>query len=261
MVESPSDSSTRRAWASELPKSRARERIPERARPAGRLPRVVAEVRLRRSAVDHPRGERVLEVHPHRLMASGSSPGTTTAPALAGPEPSSIAPSFAPCLAWATAWSLDRLRLWLERGMSRRCRSPAAIVHALRRSTLALVFAYHGLVPKLLCATPTSRHAPRRPRPFRLARGGTPGVGPCGTHACRRPAVVLATALAGGCLPGDGAGGHHRGHGVLSALPGGGVQPAHPEPEHRSAVLRRSPGPRRRTSAAHCRRSSSEAEP
>jgi hypothetical protein len=57
---------------------------------------------------------------------------------------------FRPMIGWATAWSFDRLRLWLERGVPPEVALRQAIVHAVARITLAFVFAYHGLVPKLL---------------------------------------------------------------------------------------------------------------
>jgi hypothetical protein len=57
---------------------------------------------------------------------------------------------FRPMLAWATAWSFDRLRLWLERGVSPDAALRHFVTHACARGTVAMVFAYHGLVPKLL---------------------------------------------------------------------------------------------------------------
>lgn len=57
-----------------------------------------------------------------------------------------------PLLAWATAWSFDRLRLWVEKGLDPFAARRAALAHAMARVTLAFVFAYHGLVPKLLVA-------------------------------------------------------------------------------------------------------------
>jgi hypothetical protein len=90
-----------------------------------------------------------LDNYPENLVTD-SSPGTTTAPASVGPGPSSISLSFAPLLAWATAWSFDRLRLWLERGASPSATLRHFVAHACARSTVALVFAYHGLVPTLL---------------------------------------------------------------------------------------------------------------
>ena len=61
---------------------------------------------------------------------------------------------FRPMIGWATAWSFDRLRLWLERGIPPEVALRQAIVHACARITLAFVFAYHGLVPKLLRRDP-----------------------------------------------------------------------------------------------------------
>jgi hypothetical protein len=57
---------------------------------------------------------------------------------------------FRPLLGWATAWSFDRLRLWLEHGIPPGVSARAAVMHATARLGLAVTFAYHGLVPKLL---------------------------------------------------------------------------------------------------------------
>lgn len=61
---------------------------------------------------------------------------------------------FRPLLGWATAWSFDRLRAWLETGLDPAAAARQAIAHGIARTTLAAVFAYHGLVPKLLTAHP-----------------------------------------------------------------------------------------------------------
>lgn len=61
---------------------------------------------------------------------------------------------FRPLLGWATAWSFDRLRLWIEEGIEPATTARLAIVHAVSRIALALVFAYQGLVPKLLQVHP-----------------------------------------------------------------------------------------------------------
>lgn len=58
--------------------------------------------------------------------------------------------AFRPLIGWATAWSFDRLRLWLERGIDPAHALRLAVAHAVARLGLAFVFAYHGLVPKLL---------------------------------------------------------------------------------------------------------------
>ena len=56
---------------------------------------------------------------------------------------------FRRMLGWATAWSFDRLRLWLERGIPPGVALRLFAAHVCARSALAFVFAYHGLVPKL----------------------------------------------------------------------------------------------------------------
>lgn len=62
--------------------------------------------------------------------------------------------AFRPLMGWATAWSFDRLRLWIERGIDPTLSAQRAVTHATARVGLAAVFFWHGLVPKLL-----ARHA------------------------------------------------------------------------------------------------------
>ena len=57
---------------------------------------------------------------------------------------------FRPLLGWATAWSFDRLRLWIEEGIPPEASRDRALVYALARGTTAFIWFYHGLVPKLL---------------------------------------------------------------------------------------------------------------
>lgn len=57
---------------------------------------------------------------------------------------------FRPLIGWATAWSFDRLRLWLERGIDPGSSARDALVHGLARVGIGAIFAWHGLVPKLL---------------------------------------------------------------------------------------------------------------
>lgn len=57
---------------------------------------------------------------------------------------------FQPLMGWATAWSFDRLRLWLEKDLHPKDAAQHALVHGIARAALAFVFVYHGLVPKLL---------------------------------------------------------------------------------------------------------------
>jgi hypothetical protein len=58
--------------------------------------------------------------------------------------------AFRPLFGWATAWSFDRLRLWLESGVTPERSRNQAIAHASAVGALALVWAWQGLVPKLL---------------------------------------------------------------------------------------------------------------
>ena len=57
---------------------------------------------------------------------------------------------FRPLMAWATAWSFDRLRLWIEKGIPPETSFLRAAVHTLARLALAVVWIYQGLVPKIL---------------------------------------------------------------------------------------------------------------
>jgi len=58
--------------------------------------------------------------------------------------------AFRPLIGWATAWSFDRLRLWVEQGIEPGRSMRQALVHGVARVGLASIFLYHGLVPKLL---------------------------------------------------------------------------------------------------------------
>ncbi|HEY7336628.1 MAG TPA: DoxX-like family protein [Bryobacteraceae bacterium] len=64
---------------------------------------------------------------------------------------------FRPLIGWATAWSFDRLRLWIERGVPPECSKRMAHIHALARLGIAFVWLWHGLVPKLLFANSDER--------------------------------------------------------------------------------------------------------
>lgn len=55
-----------------------------------------------------------------------------------------------PAMGWATAWSFDRLRLWVEEGQSPEVSFALAAVQTLARTTIAFVWIWHGVVPKLL---------------------------------------------------------------------------------------------------------------
>ena len=57
---------------------------------------------------------------------------------------------FRPLISWATAWSFDRLRLWIETGVAPVSAFRSSLIHSLTRLTLAFIWLYHGLIPKLL---------------------------------------------------------------------------------------------------------------
>jgi hypothetical protein len=61
---------------------------------------------------------------------------------------------FRPLMGWATAWSFDRLRLWVERGIEPEISMRRSVAHAVARAAVSLVWVYHGVVPKLI-----ARHA------------------------------------------------------------------------------------------------------
>jgi len=57
---------------------------------------------------------------------------------------------FRPVFGWATAWSFDRLRLWIEQGIEPERSLKQTLAHLVSVLTLAFVWIYHGIVPKLL---------------------------------------------------------------------------------------------------------------
>ena len=57
---------------------------------------------------------------------------------------------FRPLIGWATAWSFDRLRLWIEQDIAPEVSRDRALIYTLSRLTLAVVWLYQGVVPKLL---------------------------------------------------------------------------------------------------------------
>jgi len=57
---------------------------------------------------------------------------------------------FRPILGWATAWSFDRLRLWIEDGILPEISREKALTYAFSRLTIAFIWFYHGLIPKLI---------------------------------------------------------------------------------------------------------------
>lgn len=73
---------------------------------------------------------------------------------------------FEPIMGWATAWSFDRLRLWIERGIDPALSLRMALIQALARFSVAFIFIYHGLVPKILLHHPDEMAM--------ILRGGVP---------------------------------------------------------------------------------------
>lgn len=57
---------------------------------------------------------------------------------------------FRPLMGWATAWSFDRLRLWIEDGVPPETTMRLAVIHGCARLAIAFTWLWHGLVPKLL---------------------------------------------------------------------------------------------------------------
>jgi hypothetical protein len=94
---------------------------------------------------------------------------------------------FRPLIGWATAWSFDRLRLWLEEGIAPVQAMREALVHGVVRVGLALVFAYQGLVPKLI-----AQHADE----ITLLRGlGVPDTGNTAVIVLGASELVMAACL------------------------------------------------------------------
>jgi hypothetical protein len=57
---------------------------------------------------------------------------------------------FRPLIGWATAWSFDRLRLWIELGIPPDVSRNRMVSYTIARGVIATVWLYHGLVPKLI---------------------------------------------------------------------------------------------------------------
>jgi uncharacterized membrane protein YphA (DoxX/SURF4 family) len=56
-------------------------------------------------------------------------------------------------IGWATAWSFDRLRLWVDQGVAPKISIRMAAIHAVARMGIAFIWLWQGLVPKLLFAS------------------------------------------------------------------------------------------------------------
>jgi len=58
--------------------------------------------------------------------------------------------AFRPIMVWATRWSFDRLRIWIEDGTPPEISLRLWIAKFAARGALGLVFIHEGLVPKIL---------------------------------------------------------------------------------------------------------------
>ncbi len=92
---------------------------------------------------------------------------------------------FRPLMGWATAWSFDRLRLWLEEGQTPETSLNWAWVYALARCAVAFIWVWHGLVPKLIAHDAAER--------LMLAQAGLPAgvVVPIGVAEILFGVVIL----------------------------------------------------------------------
>src|SRR5579872_4756262 len=57
---------------------------------------------------------------------------------------------FRPLIGWATAWSFDRLRLWIDHEIPPEISMRMTVIHAIARLGIAFTWMWQGLVPKLL---------------------------------------------------------------------------------------------------------------
>ncbi len=58
--------------------------------------------------------------------------------------------AFRPLIGWATAWSFDRLRLWIEREIPPETSFRMALIHACARACVAFIWLWQGLIPKII---------------------------------------------------------------------------------------------------------------
>ena len=57
---------------------------------------------------------------------------------------------FRPLIGWATAWSFDSLRLWLDKDIAPEVSRRLYLLYAIANVAIAASWLYHGIVPKLL---------------------------------------------------------------------------------------------------------------
>ena len=64
---------------------------------------------------------------------------------------------FRRLIGWATAWSFDRLRLWIDRGIPPEISMRLSLIHCLTRLGIAFIWLWQGLVPKLIFVSADER--------------------------------------------------------------------------------------------------------
>lgn len=124
---------------------------------------------------------------------------------------------FRPALGWGTAWSFDRLRLWLEDGQPPQRSLQLALAHGCAIGALTASWAWQGVVPKLLVRDSGELELLRRSSAVPAGRErlvltfaglAEIGIGAATAHpATRRPALLahfaVLPALAAGALRSD----------------------------------------------------------
>jgi hypothetical protein len=93
--------------------------------------------------------------------------------------------AFRPTFGWATAWSFDRLRLWLEEGTPPERSRDLAIAHGLAVTGLASAYLYQAVVPKLWKQDETE-----------VGIWRSLGLGPTGARRAVRAAGAVEVAMA-----------------------------------------------------------------
>src|SRR6187401_1834980 len=77
---------------------------------------------------------------PPALKGENDSHIGWTSPGGAGQGRIFDAAVFRPLMGWATAWSFDRLRLWLEEGIDPATSAALALIHAVTRGVLGFIW-------------------------------------------------------------------------------------------------------------------------
>jgi hypothetical protein len=65
--------------------------------------------------------------------------------------------AFRPLIGWATAWSFDRLRLWIECDIPPEVSLRMALIHACARISITFIWIWQGLIPKLWFPSPDEK--------------------------------------------------------------------------------------------------------